>query len=1226
MNNSRKKRNLIALLTVQYIAGLLTFNSVSCNCGNADDINQVSSNNIHMQVPSGPFIGNNKTVEVAFTLVDGKQEVDLEGLRLTVTLKEIGGVGSQISYPKATAMTQVNKPLQEVLPLTKLTSATSPCKVPFTLVVTDAFITQIEANFKLVDSADNVLEEGKVTWKATSQPTNLSLTLTTPANLQDDHRTISLLIHNQESEKIAYNQLKLKVTRQEGESAVLLCGSKLLGNQDSYLVGLPMLPGKASLPYELTIIPSGDSQATFNLELIYQGKSIGNPVTVTWKDTQVLSMNDFEYDRTSGKVTCKIWNISSEKVNQIKVSWIAQTQGAQLAKDGKQEIIVGDLIPNEKKRGFELGELQLGNANKSVVFAFTLSYQEKGGRKTMPSVIQTFTKANIDILLDVRNVGIEKLKVAISNDSVTDKAEGLRLIYKNKSVDPKGKLATLDGRQEHIIHIGDLEANQKNTKELTLDLKEAEAATFYFEVQYDNNPIATATEAFYAPRINLELEVLNPKEANDAFILYGRENEIKLSISEKYYSGPIEMKDLQLLIQQVAGDAATISTSPGGPAITAMRGAELGNLKDELTFYVNPATGSKSATFTFQLQHKGKDIDNPVCISWEEYTLWVEGIKDRLIGDEQGRFTVHSNALIDLSTLTAVLESEQGTVFGWEKLDGTMGGVSLPLDQVTTPMPNYYHQTEKQTRYIPFKVKDQNNQKKAKVNVVIKRGTTELTRKEFIWVKQGIDLEIKTSTDLIEPGKEETIIIKNTTNSPLDLRTIQVKHINTAGCPITLGHVSGAATIQQNLAALTGQDELLAQQEVKMAIKLDTKDLSQDKLVAGSMLVFLDSHGEVLQKRYLLFQFLSTIIDEIGYKNDELLLEIENNKDDIGFLVKILLPVEAAVTAFENLPQKLKEITKQDTGYQNLLIPVQKYTTDISNVLNTSRASIQTAISNAVVHQSKEIIVLKKAIKGFKEFIEGEESFNKIVHLLSADYAKYSSMNQQSIKGLYQRYNELIVTFKKYLDQAGIIELKPLPQDLPGIKEVKALYQAMVADLPALEKEGQEGLKAGVEVLKSAITAREQEIQQAIQQKDMDKSYQLLVAQMQWLSALLETKKNLLQNLLGSIVLDGTTWNTFLSASYQNLAEQLLALTTFDEERHLEVTLNSVLETLGNVKQLHQKNPTETTKQATKASTQAAIKIAESLKQKKGENHAVNKKTIQDILQQLSQELTQLQP
>lgn len=1205
MNTLTKKYS--SILAFQCIGILFAFNSISCRCNDNPGTNQPSNANILMQVPTDPLIGDKKTVEVTFTLADSNQEASLEGLKLRVTLQETGGVGSQISYPSAAAMTQLDKPLQQVLHLEKLSSSTSPCKVPFTFVITDAKTTQLEAKFELVNQTDHLIHEGTVIWKAIAQPIDLALTLTTPDKLQDDQKTISLQIRNKGTEKTAHNQLKLKVTRQEGNSAELLYGQKRLGKQDVYLVDLPTLTAQATLPYELTINPKQDSKVTFVLELIYQGKNISSPITVTWKKTHVLQIDNFYHSNTTGQVSCNIHNIGTEAVNHVKVSCTTQTPGAQLAGSASQEIIIGDLKPNEKKVDFELGNLNLGGANKSAAFVFTLSYEEEGIPKTMPAIVQTFTKADIGVSVSTSyDKDSRKVEVTIANSWLADKAEGLKLVYKNKSADAEGKLATLDNQQEHTLDIGDLDSGEQNKQNFTLDLKEAEAATFYFEVQYDNNPLETTIETFHAQPIDLALEFDNEN-------LYGAGHEIKLKIKEKSRR-PIKIEDLKLVVQQESGEAATISKNLGGAAISEIIGADLGKLGDELTLYVNPTAGAKAATFTFQLQYKGKDIGEPEVISWQEYNLWIEGSKDRLIGDEEGSFTVHSDAPIDLSALTANLESEQGTVFELIKLDGQVAGASLPLDQVI------YVPTDP----INFKITQKNGQQKAKVNIIIRRGTIELARKEFNWVDQGIELVIKIDKKLIEADKEGTITIENTTNNAVDLHTIQIKLSNTADCPIILGNASGA-TIHKTLAELVDQDELTAQEEVKIPIKLATNDSLQDKLVSGATLVFLDSQGEILKKEYLLFHAIHTILNEIGVSSNKITKKIKKNKDDIAFLVKISSPIEKAAKALENLPQKLNEMIKRDAGYQNLLNRLNEDNTDLARDLEKSRIDTQTAISNIIINNSKEVSALKKSIKERINLTKGLTDVDKIVQFLSADYDKNESMDQQSIRGLYEHYNELIARFKDSLDNAGITELKPLPQDSPGIKEVKTHYQKLMNDLPAFKKEVQEAFTAGFEVLKSGITAKQQETQEVIKQKSIDNSHNLLMEQNDQLKKLVGAEKNLLQTSPEGLGLNATSWGNFLSASYQNLVGQFVALIEFDEDQYLEATLGFALDTRDKVKQLRQENPTETTKQAATKSTQAAIAITEVLKQKQGENHIFKTQPIKDLLQQLNQELTQLQ-
>jgi len=1080
----------------------------------------------------------------------------------------------------------------------------------------------------LLDQTGNIIQQGKVPYHAPAVPVELGFTLTSSNSLQDDQQTISLAIQNKGTEKTVAGQLKLKITRKEGDKAQLEHEGTLLlkQSQNVCLVELSMLDPNTTLPYNLIIKPGDDSKASFMIELAYEGNKVGDPIPVSWEGTSKVKVVRLDYDRSDKKIYYTISNQGIAKASNVTLTYTVKTLEAKLRGVSSQKITIVDLNPSEQK-DFNIEDLDFGSnsSNKSVVIEFAFSYEENGDKKTMPSFLKTFIKAdiNLELLTNYDNKD-RKASITVKNFGYED-AEGVKLVYKNMSGDAKGKLATLDGNQQGVLDIDKIEKLENFSpggykKDYALNLQEASTATFYFEVQYDGKPIASHTETF-EEEAQLSLDVQEPgKDQFYNYNLYGADNQIALHIQAEGSSCPIEIKYLKLVIRQGSGNALSIARTPDGALISELADKDLGELRDELKLYAKPVPGAKEADVTFQLQYKGKDIGDPVTIHWKEYELWLGG-PEMLVGDSQAQIKIDSPHMANVapSELTVVLESDNGNVSPkW--LDQNMDSLnssSATLNQVGYNFPLVY-----------FQVSQTNNPTKAQLQVIVKRGTTELARKKMTWLNEGISLNISVGHPLFSDAKELKIILTNKGTTPIDLNQVQVQLVNTAGSEFRLGNVSGT-TIHQNLAKITGENALAANDSIDIYLKID--QLLGDKFFSGITIELIDiSNNLVIQKSHYcchsdqLPNLMDALLAQQGIDDIQDAIDEAEKHEYLESLVKYLLILEEIGKKHQDVLDQCNRIAASDTSFKAVLGEVNKFYLSKMNTLKGSIGKIQNIFTDWY-NQGKEVIKpLQYKIEIGNKASNQFQDIEEVTKFLTADWVFYKAIHQQSVQALYQAYNQKIDLIKVALTANKITNLDPAATDLPAIKELKQLYQTMAADLLNVKKDAP---AVFTQVIKGVIERKQQQIKEAIdkKEKDNDDSYNFIAATKNLLIELAKISKAQTADL----GFDPIEFDSLLAINYQTLVEKLVELVEFDQEDLLHEDALMSIEIKEMVTQIFKSTKNGTTKQATKKTIEATVKVWEKLKDKKGEYFLVTLEnssqiTVKDQLIQLTSELALL--
>jgi len=1212
------------LLLGQLLSILVIFSVISCDCNKDKDLEERISGSIIMHVPTNPLLGDSKTAEISFMLADSTTIALLENFTLQVNLqKDNSGSSSKISYKDSTGALQetdkVDISLKSLSKNEHLTAAEPSFEVPFTLVP-HLNSEELTAEFKLVSKDGKPASTGSVNWKKDNKAVGLFLSRTSADKIKGDNKTISLKIENKETQAIQKGQLKLKIVRTQGNTASIQ-GATQVGGANVYTIDLPPVKPNSSLPYDLTIVPKDDQQATFSIQLQREGISIGNAVIASWEKGLVIQV---EHDRKTNDVKVFVTNTGTETAKDVKLTYDTKISNAKIGEATKNEKVLKDLNPGEKREVKGLGKLDFGkdddgNDNMAATCEFGISCASSCPINPQTTVVvkEVFTRLDIVLSLAV-NYDIEKSQVNyIIRNLGENTAEGLKLKYENISTDEEGKLATLDTKQSDTITLGDLVGKQEFNRVLSLDLKDAEAARFNFSLEYNNKSMAETIEEFQAKPLNLSLGVISSEQYNgEHYILYGAANQFKFKIDQVPNSRPINRGLLKVIIKKEANDTSFISKVNDGEEITELLGNDLVNLGDEITLYVNPAIGVQEANFTFLLMYKDKEVSQPLSLQWREYVIRIKN-RGRLVGQQEGSVTLSSVSSINLDALTVTLESDNDTSFKFLKLDNTNSSSDTRLVELS----DYTDINRKnETKPIRFKVDQANNQAGAQVNIIVKRGETELARGKVDWVTQGISLQVTPDIySFSKKSREITITVKNTGDTAIDLRKIKVGLTSTSNTSFRLGNASGSS-ILETMSNITAEKELASQ--AHLTISLGVIDALLDKeIVTGINLSILDNSNSDLYRTNLLY-YMSKI-DEVEESIEALIgkygilysQSARAYKDDPGYFMNLLLVLQNGIEAYKELLDKYEEVIDVDPNFQPIINLSKTVSSDKLKKWEVFAIQAQKTIANWndstlaaltwLDNKSKEAAIIHEQIRKNIEIIQASQSnLGKIRSLLIAKHDKGKGLNEQSIKALYLYYKQIIDIGKGLLDEVGIKDVTSNDEDSVTIKQIKDIYNKISTEFIAIDRDVQEAFDIGSEVFKKGMVSQ----QEAVHPDKGNKESKLgLYTTLEFHQELLVGWKDMVKDNKDGLGVERSDVYDFVVQRYQVLVEKTEKLVTETySKKHAGYVYRGtqiVLKTAEDIYKMALINKNQVTKDAAITTLQLSIKVFNKLEQARNRRH-----------------------
>jgi len=608
---------------IQLTVLLLFLTTTSCDCSPNKKGTSIRNGSLLMEVPDPVLVGNQKTIEVIFTLNGNSKATSLKNFILKANYTKGRGKLSYTTFKGRVSITEtevfLEKSIAELTSAKELLAGKGPIKVSFTIVPAEN-VTQATIKLELYDKLTNTIKDIDVKWKEDPKPIQLELTPNGNTDVKGN-TPVSLKITNKQGYLIEAGKLKLKITRTKGLSTGI-AGATTLGNGE-YKLDLPALAPNGSINQDLIIVPDKDVEATFKCQLIYNGKEVkdAKSVNINWEKEVPLILKSIEFNKITNQLVCTIENTNSEPLEQVKLIYKNKTSGIKLGElelnefDTENTIdLIDNLDPKSKEEHFNLGKLDFGT-NSKAEFEFALIY--KGSAPTFKSY--TFTPIDIKLGLELtydQNLG--QVAYTIKNTG-TEEGSNVKLIYTNVSEKPSERNVLLANQRNGETSAVSLAATTGiTTGMLPLQFVTEEKATFEFKVAYEGAVLTHLTQAkeFLAPKVELELVPIGVNILAREIDVEEPNKEVKVKINTKVGTPLADHNQLKLVITPIIGDRGYLSKSVGGPKITELVGNQLGNIGDEIILYLNPDTDEK-LDFKLELFYKNKSIPNPILVSWK---------------------------------------------------------------------------------------------------------------------------------------------------------------------------------------------------------------------------------------------------------------------------------------------------------------------------------------------------------------------------------------------------------------------------------------------------------------------------------------------------------------------------------------------------------------------------------------------------------------------------------
>lgn len=1197
---------LIQLITILVIL----FHLSSCGCNDKGKTNG-QNGSIAIEVPTTPLLGSATDISVTFRLTELDKIARLEDFVLEVDLQETDGTGSQIKYEDSAGtlqeVTQGGKSLASFTTLDVLNSTQPDCPILFKLFP-GSTVTKLVVNFKLLTQTGDIVSTGTVNWSLGN--VKFSLTRTSSEHIEGGQKAITLEIENSGDLVPVSNELKLKIVRQKGNTAVIQ-GSSQVGLTNVYLIQLPSIPANSRLPYALTIDSRADKEAEFSIQLQYRDKEVGNSVTTSWEEGVKLEFGKIKYDSATGKVYANIKNQGTKDATDVKLYYNTNTPGVTLENVTTKGIEIGGLKRDEEHKAYELGSLNFGPTNNVTLFEFTLFYN-KG--KTI-STTKNFIKSDIKLLISPSyDTSLEEVRYSIQNTG-KDIAKNLEIVFENVSVDAEGKLAELQLMDPTMsLVIDNLPAGGLKTYAFKLNFKEAEAANFSCKVLYDNHTIVETTDTFQPKPINLFLKVISSSNTNSSeYMFYGSNNKIKVTIEQQKDSRNVDPAYLKVGIQPISG--GTISKKLGGNPITEFSPGSL-PLGNKIKFHINPIPGAKEARFRFYLTYKDKAIGEPVVISWQIPSLLLIKEQYLLIGDQIGKFRLESPGRIDLDNLSVEVQEDNGVTFNFLKLDKSWVSGPSKLVEITKhkPMNN-----DTETRDIEFKAVGNSNIEAAKPIIIIKWDDVVIVREEVDWARDRTSLVIKSPSDrrLLDDNYKGKIVIQNTDSKIVDLSKVSIKLTHSTDSPINLNDIS-SALIDETLTEITKEAQLDAGEEVN--IDLEFNKLRKGKLLSAIKVELIDLKNQTLDKQC--FPCISKKLVDYIYENKSVLNNLrdipqllEPVKDDLNGMAQLFTILENSLSIAKNLMKDRNQIIQAISELKSTmdmlveLIPIF----DIPAIEEAIKATQASMLAYAQKQQDK--------IQRWVEEVEGQnEEVQKIVQeeidkvnnlskledldgengidwdmfkvknfLEGADNIAVNTnlpLDKQSVRELISVYKHNLKACKDLLLNLGITNFTPEAGDSESIKDLKQVYNQMLEELPTMTQKVQTAFF-------EAFNRLTQQIAKSIEKKDMATPYNFLDKQLNKLYDLIASEDDVTDQ-DEPVVKGGLALDQFVVDSCRDITQNLIKLVKVETDKKYVINdLILVFETVKAAFDIVKETRIENIKEATKATLLSAIETCQ---------------------------------
>jgi hypothetical protein len=803
-----------------------------------------------MELNPRKLVGDNTKTVLSFQLAESDKVVNLDKFQLKVSLvKQEGDIGSHLHYTDAENDVKKAKEIIEKLThftkITSLDNSNSSIQVDLEVVPEEA--TELVYKIELMDEQGELLDSASLDWNMQHE---LTLTQESPKNIQGEDKNVKLKIYNPNVVPTNTGGLKLFITRTEGSQATIV-GSVPTIDESSYEIALPSISAHQELYRTLAIDNKTDLRASFTIQLYYQEKAHGNPVTVSWEQGMWLPFS-VEVDGNPRMLSYTVENKGTVLAKNVKLQYASKTAGVKLrgkllVKDKVETQDVGELIIGGKIIHLELGELDFGT-NTSVEFEFRLAYE---GGQSNPQMY-TFTPSNVKLYIKKLHYDpIDNCFKFIVVNQGTDVAEKVQVscsdMIGNEGKEQKGSQRKKKINITPAITIAP--GTSTDEQRLPADFKKADEAIFRFGVLYNDKIInqAIIERNFQAKEIVMKLVSVNTLLNN--IELTGADKKFEVRIELAPGSRPIENIDLEQLkikINEKGDSSSFISvTASDKNNVSIILGSYISKIgiANSMLLYVNPVSANK-AEFDLQLYYKDNQQGMPLHVVWQEDQFDIQALNS-FIGNNRASFKLRNTvASIDPSQYTVEISSDrEGAHFGFirplninrnkskDKLNGSKKSTKDTLGNLIGPKVVAINKSTEPIQFELIKAIDRIDE--AQVIVTVKRDGIELAKQAVAWNAEGVSLQIEESNTEFENNSELMVQIRNIGRAvPMD--EIHLELVNDKGIGFKLGDVSGD-NIVAHLGKILGRNSSSSFEQsdkpVKLKLSLENK-LPQDQYTA----------------------------------------------------------------------------------------------------------------------------------------------------------------------------------------------------------------------------------------------------------------------------------------------------------------------------------------------------------------------------------------------------------
>lgn len=521
------KMNYLKSILAIYILGL---SIIGCDCSPETTSGTKA---IIMKVLDPELLADQKTLRLNFEPAGDISEVNLNDYRLKITLSTDGLGKTKLIYANDTADgleidSIAEQPLTYFSNDSNLTLGNAPLELSFDLEI-DLGVKQVIIKFELLNQHGILVTDATSVWKGSDKPIELKLERLGDGVLKGADNIVELKITNWGTEKTEANQIKLKITRDKGDTATI---AGTIAQQDgSYILDFPNTidANGAYIVKKIEINSGTDPESAFKIKLIYKGEEHKSSLSLIYKQGEIEIRNlpkrfvgdnvvSFDiFNNTDADIQVPNYTIELVSDNDATFQFVTEKNSI----EGNGPIKTGKSVAKIDEVAFTIPDVKLkGNSiipKKYKISGIGFSIQNPNGQ------------SKAEVMLQLKKGG----EIVAVSEKILWEAEGVVL-----------KLSLGDSFEEYILvdnNIGEFKLKNEgnmpvNTEEVQVILTNSEGVNFSLGNITGSN-INTNLSKILAKMVPIapnEVVLFNLKLSNDPRTIdkYGIDLEFKIQYKE----------------------------------------------------------------------------------------------------------------------------------------------------------------------------------------------------------------------------------------------------------------------------------------------------------------------------------------------------------------------------------------------------------------------------------------------------------------------------------------------------------------------------------------------------------------------------------------------------------------------------------------------------------------------------------------------------------------------